>query len=95
MYIWTDTNDPISLKPSNVLCDRRITRLPYLTDRQENIGSSTVSNCALLQLRAQRQQELMRRFLVRWKHEYSTTLREYHRVGQNKHSIDVGQAKMN
>jgi len=85
-YVSTDLDDPNPLTPSHLLCGRRITSLPHkIVEDDPTYGVLPVREIA------QRQNELLRHFEKRWKREYLTSLRDYHRTtGNNQQDIKVG-----
>ena len=89
-YVSTDFADPSPISPSQLLCGRRITTLPYPRDLAENsmCESRTKSQ---LNTHFTRRCNLIYHFSNRWKLEYLTSLREYHRhTGNNRQEIKVG-----
>ena len=88
-YISTDPMDPEPLTPSHLLYGRRIKSLPYpLSENGETV--KTLTNKQLVK-RTQLQQDIIQRFWTRWKHEYLTSLREFHKAyGDNRQRIKIG-----
>ena len=88
-YVSSDPSDPEPLTPSHLICGRRITSLPHLMLDETvdpTYGAASVTEMA------KRQSQLIQHFQSRWKREYLTSLREYHRCsgGGNKEVIKVG-----
>ena len=86
-YTSSDITDPQPLTPVHLLYGRKMIRLPHecqaddLSDPDYNDNS---------QLRKQAA-HLLQSFQSRWKHEYLTALREYHRAtGHNHQQIKIG-----
>ena len=82
------STDPSPISPSQVLCGRRITTLPFPRDSAES---------SMCESRTKRPFELytpmqFEHFRKRWKLEYLTSLRECHRnTGNNRQEIKVGE----
>ena len=88
-YVSSDPSDPEPLTPSHLICGRRITSLPHLMLDETvdpTYGAASVTEMA------KRQSQLIQHFQSRWKREYLTSLREYHRSSGrgNKEVIKVG-----
>ena len=88
-YVSSDLGDPEPLTPSHLICGRRITSLPHqIADEMMDptYGAPPVKEMA------RRQSLLLQHFQSRWRREYLTSLREYHRsVGSsNKQVIKIG-----
>ena len=90
-YVSSESCDPEPLTPSHLLYGRRITRLPYPSDITENIDKLTVPTSTTFIRQADIKHELIRQFQIRWKNEYLTALREFHKtIGTNSHIIKMG-----
>ena len=93
-YLSSDIKDPQHWTPSNLIYGHRIVLIPHLlcedyetTDESFQIGGSD----SLLRKRAKTQTLIMKHFWVRWKQEYLTSLREFHRTtGRNDKNVNVG-----
>ena len=93
-YLSSDIKDPQPLTPPNLICGHRIVMMQHLlceddeiTDESFKIGGSD----SLLRKRAKTQALIMKHFWVRWKQEYLTSLREFHRTtGRNDQNVNVG-----
>ena len=88
-YTSSDVDDPQPLTPAHLLYGRMITRLPHECQADDlndpNYGSNS------LQTLTKTQAHLLKSFQTHWRHEYLTSLREYHRSsGQNSQQIKVG-----
>ena len=84
-YIPSDVNDPEPLTSAHLLYGRRITSLPHpVVENDElvdpNYGQSDESN---LRRRAKMQGVILKQFWKRWKLEYLTSLREFHKTTGN------------
>ena len=81
-YVSPDPGDEEPLTPAHLLHGHRIISLPHerIEEEDPTFGSLTDIN-----RRAQLQSFLLNQFRSRWRHEYLTSLREYHRTsGTNK-----------
>ena len=81
-YVSSDSNDPQPLTPSHLLYGRRIITLPYELVTEE-LGDSDYGETFELRQRAKIQAHLLRSFQKRWKHEYLTSICEFHRASGN------------
>ena len=80
------------MTPSHLLCGRRIVALPHPVIEDDE---SDPDYCSSNQMRAKvdRQGMLLQHFQSRWKKEYLTTLREFHRTtGTNEQTVNIGDA---
>ena len=90
-YISQDPNDPEPLTPSHLLAGRRITSLPYETQTIDEINNPSYDEHSRLSKDAKTQALLLQHFTSRWKNEYLTSLREFHRTsGSNDCKIATG-----
>ena len=92
-YVSTDVNDSEPLTPSHLLCGHRITSLPYMTVEYDEIliDDPTYGSANDVHSRAKRQALTLQHFQRRWRDEYLTSLREFHRAtGKNEQTIKVG-----
>ena len=93
MYHQRYVSDPEPLTPSHLLYGRRIVSLPYLVIDEDEINDPSYSDSSGTTLRAKvsKQALLLEHFQCRWKQEYLTSLREYHKTtGRNNQSIKAG-----
>ena len=89
-YISTDLKDPEPLTPSHLLYGRRLNSLPYPILQTNGEQIRTMTNSQLIR-KTQHQQDVLQRFWVRWRKEYLTSLREFHKAyGDNRQKISVG-----
>ena len=77
-YTSTDLNDPEPLCPSHLLYGRRIVSLPYPLDSEDPKDPDYLANP--IRRMANHQTQLNQHFQTRWKQEYLTVLREFHKV---------------
>ncbi|XP_063442133.1 uncharacterized protein LOC134722442 [Mytilus trossulus] len=92
-YISSDIADPEPLTPSHLLYGRQIKSFPYplYTDETDSYSADLTTNHETMNDQAKRRFRLIEQFLARWKHEYLTSLREFHRVsGNNNQSVKQG-----
>ena len=86
-YVTSDAADPDPLTPAHLLYGRSITALPHRDDEPEP-HTTTQSD---VNKRARFQEQLINHFRERRRHEYLTSLRQYHQTtGNNKQTIKVG-----
>ncbi|XP_071138614.1 uncharacterized protein [Mytilus edulis] len=86
-HISTDIKDPEPLTPAHLLYGRRLDN-----QSEQHIDSATSEDLHVkLNKNLQRNNELINHFRSRWKHEYLTSLREFHRTsGRNEQTIQIG-----
>ena len=91
-YLSDDLRDPQPLTPSSLLYGRRITALPYRTVTEEDIQDPDYGNSESQMRRSTKKLSLLlKNFQGRWKHEYLTSLREFHKSqGSNHQRVKVG-----
>jgi hypothetical protein len=81
--IFSDINDSESLTPSHLLYGR-ITSLAYLKIEIEESNIPVCMETSMLTKRAQILNTVLEHFWTRWKSEYLTSSREYHKTsGRN------------
>ena len=91
-YISDDPRDPQPLTPSDLLYGRRITALPHRTVNEEDMHDPDYGNPeSKMRKSAKKLALLLRHFQTRWKREYLTSLREFHKSQGSKHQkVRVG-----
>ncbi|XP_063415855.1 uncharacterized protein LOC134697506 [Mytilus trossulus] len=90
-YDSTDIIDSEPLTPAHLLYGRRVTTLPYPRTEMDNINETYALNASDISKRAQRLSTLIEHFWNRWRFEYLTSLRKFHKkTGDNKINIKVG-----
>ena len=82
-YPSSDINDLEALTPAHILYGRRISTLPYPQLEIEDINNPTFMGHLELNKRAKRQIQLIQHFWKRWRTEYVTSLREFHKFTKN------------
>ena len=89
-YVSSDCVDKEPLTPSHLLNGRRITSLPYpIADYDPS--DPDYGSASDVRQRVTAQAHVLERFWNRWRHEYLTSLREFHRTtGTNEQSIKTG-----
>lgn len=89
-YVSSDIDDPQPLTPSHLLYGRKIVTLPHelITDELEDPDYGDTSE---IRQRAKIQAHLLGNFRTRWRHEYLTSLHEFHKAsGNNSQQVRVG-----
>ena len=77
--------------PSHILYGRMLTNLPHELVSQEHEQDPSYGEISRLKKAARFQSLLLSHFSTRWKQEYLTSLREFHRTsGNNDQKIKVG-----
>ena len=90
-YVSSDVNDIELLTPAHLLYGRRITSLPYPHVDEDEIEDPDFMNDSEARRRAKSQALRLKHFESRWRKEYLTSLREFHKnTGKNKQSVRVG-----
>jgi len=78
-YVSPGLDDLEPLTPAHLLYDRRITALPYELVNSDEVDDPTFGDESSVRL-AKRQSLSLQHFKSRWRHEYLTSLREYHKI---------------
>ena len=90
-HVSSDLDDNEPLTPAHLLHGHRITSLPHEYVEEQDLNDPTYGNNTDISQRAQLQAFLLNQFQARWKYEYLTSLREYHRTkGNNNQQIKSG-----
>ena len=95
-YVSSDISDEEPLTPSYLLYGRRITSLPFdYTITSEDLTDPDFGDGSDIRRRVKIQALILQRFWNRWKHDYLTSLREFHRTsGTNRQSIKKGEVML-
>jgi len=80
-YTSSDLSDPQPFTPAHLLYERKVTRLSHECNPADLSDPDYGQD--LLQMKAKTQAHLMKCFQSRWRHEYLTSLREFHRTSGN------------
>jgi len=78
-YVSGDLSDPEPLTPAHLLHGRRLTRLPHELTTVEDLQDPSYQEAEKIKRDAKTQAILLQHFAKRWRHEYLTSLREFHR----------------
>ena len=81
-----------ALTPAHLLHGHRIISLPHERIEEQDLEDPTFGSLTDINRRAQLQSFLLNQFRSRWRHEYLTSLREYHRTSgtNNGQHIKIG-----
>ena len=86
-YVSSDMIDPEPLTPSHLLYGRRIRPVPYSLDSPSDLNDPDfVVSDATIRQSVDRQQRLIQQFWLRWKNEYLTSLRDFHKMSASGHN---------
>ena len=83
-YVSSDVEDEEPLTPAHLLYGRRITSLPHLHVEDDETNDPNFGNISEVTKRAQTLALILKHFWLRWKAEYLTSLRKYHRTTGKK-----------
>ena len=90
-YVSSDIKDEEALTPAHLLFGRRITSLPHPLVESDEVSDPTYQTNIDFLRKAKRVTLLIQHFWQRWRHEYLTSLREFHKgSGINTESVKVG-----
>ena len=90
-YLSDDIRDPEPLTPAHLLHGRSLTSLPHQFVVAEDIQDPSYDEKTRLTKAARSQSLLLKHFTSRWKHEYLTSLRDFHRTsGNNCQQVKTG-----
>ena len=80
------------LTPAHLLSGRRVTLLPYESINEDELEDPNFGDNSSIKRRAKQQALALQHFRSRWRrHEYLTSLREYHKTtGTNTQKVNVG-----
>ena len=90
-YVSSDITDPEALTPAHLIYGRRILSVPHtIEDPEETIDPSYVDG-RHMRSQVDTHSHLIQQFWSRWRKEYLTALREFHKsTGHNKQVIKKG-----
>ena len=87
----SDVKDPEPLTPAHLLYGRRIISLPYHGVEEDELDDPDFGGESAVVKRAKIQALMLKHFWTRWRSEYLTTLREFHKTtGNNIQQVKVG-----
>ena len=90
-FVSSELGDPEPLTPAHLLHGRRITCLPHETVELDELTDPSYREAPQVRKRALVQAAVLRDFQRRWRHEYLTSLRDYHKTsGNNKQYVKTG-----
>ena len=90
-HVSPDFDDPEPLTPAHLLHGHRIVSLSHEEVAEQDLKDPTFGNSTDVTRRAQLHAFLLKQFHSLWRHEYLTSLREYHRIsGMNRQQIKPG-----
>jgi hypothetical protein len=90
-YVTSEADDPEPLTPSHLLYGRRVRRLPRLIVEVEELHDPNFDDDSEVRERARKQSIIIHSFWMRWRHEYLTSLREFHKTtGTNEQKVKQG-----
>ena len=90
-FVSSEAGDPEPLTPAHLLHGRRITCLPYQAVEIDELTDQSYGEASQIQRRARLQAAILRDFQRRWRHEYLTSLRDYHKAsGDNQQCVKRG-----
>ena len=90
-YMSSDVKDPEPLTPAHLLYGRRIISLPYHSVEEDELNDPDFGGESAVVKRAKIQALMLKHFWTRWRSEYLTTLREFHKTtGNNIQQVKVG-----
>ena len=91
-YVSPDLKDPEPLTPSHLLYGRRIVSLPHPITEGDEISDPDYGSDSEVKGRARTITVLLNNFWRRWRTEYLTSLREFHRTtGNNSQTVKKGE----
>ena len=90
-HVSCDITDAEPITPAHLLYGRQITSLPYRWVEDDEVADPTFGEDTNIEKRIKQLTSILQHFRSRWKHEYLTSLCEFHKMtGNNKQKIGVG-----
>ena len=90
-FVSSEFGDPEPLTPAHLLHGRRITCLPHETVEFDELTDPNYREASQVRKRAKVQAAVLRDFQRRWRNEYLTSLRDYHKTsGNNNQYVKKG-----
>jgi len=90
-HVSCDVADTEPITPAHLLYGRRITSLPYRRVEDDEVVDPTFGEDKDIERKVKQLGSILQHFRSRWKHEYLTSLREFHKTtGNNNQTIAVG-----
>ena len=90
-YLPSDITDLEPLTPAHLIYGRRITTLPHPIVEEDEVIDPNYGDGSDLRKRANTQALILKHFWKRWKLEYLTSLREFHKTtGNNTQRVQTG-----
>ena len=85
-YVSSESDDPNPLTPAHLLYGRTIITLPRISVEEGEIDDPDYGNTSRPELtrRLKLQSQLLEHFWSRWRHDYLTSLREFHGITVNR-----------
>lgn len=78
-HVSSDITDTEPIKPAHLLYSRRITSLPYRRVEEVEVVDPTFGEETNIEKRTKQLTSILQHFHSRWKHEYLTSLCEFHK----------------
>ena len=91
-YVSSESDDPNPLTPAHLLYGRTIITLPHIPVVEGEIDDPDYGNTSRLELTRmlKLQSQLLEHFWSHWRHDYLTSLQEFHKVtGNNSQRVSV------
>ena len=86
-FVSSELEDLEPLTPSHLLHGRRITCLPHKTVEVDEIDDPSYGDTSQIRRRAKTQAAILRDFQKRWRHEYLTSLRDFHKASSRNQQV--------